>query len=118
MPPREGADSEPHPSLWRLKGESAHAGRCFRSSFVKEPASPPAAKMLDKVRNIGIMAHVDAGKTTTTECILYYSGTKHKLGEVDDGSTTTDNDELEQKKGITINSAAVFVDWADRTGQP
>jgi elongation factor G len=74
--------------------------------------------MLDKVRNIGIMAHVDAGKTTTTEQILYYSGTKHKVGEVDDGSTTTDNDELEQKKGITINSAAVFVDWADRNRHP
>lgn len=74
--------------------------------------------MLDRVRNIGIMAHVDAGKTTTTERILYYSGTKHKVGEVDDGDTTTDNDELEQKKGITINSAAVFVAWADRNDAP
>ncbi|MCZ2340381.1 MAG: elongation factor G [Bacteroidales bacterium] len=72
--------------------------------------------MLDKVRNIGIMAHVDAGKTTTTERILYYSGTKHKLGDVDDGNTTTDFDELEQQKGITINSAAVSIDWADRDG--
>src|SRR4051794_23472514 len=78
----------------------------------------PKMDELDRVRNIGIMAHVDAGKTTTTERILYYSGTKHKLGEVDDGDTTTDNDELEQKKGITINSAAVFVDWADRAGRP
>ena len=118
VPRVNGADSEPNPSLWRLTGETARGGRCFRSSFVKEPASNPAAKMLDKVRNIGIMAHVDAGKTTTTERILYYSGTKHKVGEVDDGTTTTDNDELEQKKGITINSAAVFVDWADRTGRP
>ncbi|MCE9567193.1 MAG: elongation factor G [Planctomycetes bacterium] len=74
--------------------------------------------MLDRVRNIGIMAHVDAGKTTTTERILYYSGTKHKIGDVDAGSTTTDNDELEQKMGITINSAAVFVEWADRTDRP
>ncbi len=71
--------------------------------------------MLDKVRNIGIMAHVDAGKTTTTERILYYSGTKHKTGDVDDGNTTTDFDPLEQKKGITINSAAVSVDWGDNT---
>jgi elongation factor G len=74
--------------------------------------------MLDKVRNIGIMAHVDAGKTTTTERILYYSGTKHKVGDVDDGDTTTDFDPLEQQKGITINSAAVSIDWADREGKP
>lgn len=72
--------------------------------------------MLDKVRNIGIMAHVDAGKTTTTERILYYSGTKHKVGDVDDGDTTTDFDPLERQKGITINSAAVSIDWADREG--
>jgi elongation factor G len=71
--------------------------------------------MLDKVRNIGIMAHVDAGKTTTTEKILYYSGTKHKVGDVDDGDTTTDFDPLEQQKGITINSAAVSIDWGDNT---
>src|SRR5947207_751250 len=70
--------------------------------------------MLDKVRNIGIMAHVDAGKTTTTERILYYSGTKHKVGDVDSGDTTTDFDPLEKQKGITINSAAVSVDWKDR----
>ncbi|HVL10992.1 MAG TPA: GTP-binding protein, partial [Gemmata sp.] len=74
--------------------------------------------MLDKVRNIGIMAHVDAGKTTTTERILYYSGTKHKVGDVDDGDTTTDFDPLERQKGITINSAAVSIDWADRAGTP
>jgi elongation factor G len=69
--------------------------------------------MLDKVRNIGIMAHVDAGKTTTTERILYYSGTKHKVGDVDTGDTTTDFDPLEKQKGITINSAAVSVDWGE-----
>ena len=69
--------------------------------------------MLDKVRNIGIMAHVDAGKTTTTERILYYSGTKHKMGGVDTGDTTTDFDPLERAKGITINSAAVSIDWGD-----
>jgi elongation factor G len=69
--------------------------------------------MLDKLRNIGIMAHVDAGKTTTTERILYYSGTKHKVGDVDSGDTTTDFDPLEKQKGITINSAAVSVDWGE-----
>jgi len=71
--------------------------------------------MLEKVRNIGIIAHVDAGKTTTTERILYFSGTKHKTGDVDDGDTTTDFDPLEKAKGITINSAAVSVDWGENT---
>jgi elongation factor G len=69
--------------------------------------------MLDKLRNIGIIAHVDAGKTTTTERILYFSGSKHKVGDVDDGDTTTDFDPLERAKGITINSAAVTVEWGD-----
>src|SRR5262245_23956291 len=78
----------------------------------------PDRLMLENVRNIGIMAHVDAGKTTTTERILYYSGTKHKVGDVDDGDTTTDFDPLERQKGITINSAAVSIDWADRAGKP
>lgn len=71
--------------------------------------------MLEKIRNIGIIAHVDAGKTTTTERILYFSGTKHKVGDVDSGDTTTDFDPLERAKGITINSAAVSVDWGDNT---
>ncbi len=71
--------------------------------------------MLEKTRNIGIIAHVDAGKTTTTERILYFSGTKHKVGDVDSGDTTTDFDPLERAKGITINSAAVSVDWGENT---
>jgi elongation factor G len=69
--------------------------------------------MLEKLRNIGIIAHVDAGKTTTTERILYYGGSKHKVGDVDDGNTTTDFDPLEKAKGITINSAAVSLEWGD-----
>ena len=69
--------------------------------------------MLDKLRNIGIIAHVDAGKTTLTERILYFAGSKHKAGDVDEGNTTTDYDPLEAEKGITIQSAAVSVDWDD-----
>src|SRR5437879_4500634 len=69
--------------------------------------------MLDKLRNIGIIAHVDAGKTTLTERILYFGGSKHKAGDVDEGNTTTDYDPLEAEKGITIQSAAVSVDWKD-----
>lgn len=68
---------------------------------------------LDKVRNIGIMAHIDAGKTTTTERILYYSGKSHKIGEVHEGAATMDWMEQEQERGITITSAATTVYWRD-----
>ena len=66
---------------------------------------------LSKVRNIGIMAHIDAGKTTTTERILFYTGVNHKLGEVHDGAATTDWMEQEQERGITITSSAVTCFW-------
>src|SRR3954453_22662092 len=66
---------------------------------------------LNKVRNIGIMAHIDAGKTTTTERILYYTGVSYKIGEVHDGAATTDWMEQEQERGITITSAAVTCRW-------
>ncbi|MEW1979424.1 elongation factor G [Citricoccus sp. NPDC079358] len=68
---------------------------------------------LKKVRNIGIMAHIDAGKTTTTERILFYTGVNHKLGETHDGASTTDWMEQEKERGITITSAAVTCFWDD-----
>ena len=66
---------------------------------------------LEMTRNIGIMAHIDAGKTTTTERILYYTGINHKLGETHDGSATMDWMEQEQERGITITSAATTAYW-------
>ena len=68
---------------------------------------------LDRYRNIGIMAHIDAGKTTTTERILYYTGRSHKIGEVHDGAATMDWMEQEQERGITITSAATTCFWND-----
>jgi len=66
---------------------------------------------LEKVRNIGIIAHIDAGKTTTTERILYYTGKTHRIGSVDDGTTVTDWMEQERERGITIVSAAITTSW-------
>src|SRR6266567_211355 len=77
----------------------------------------PRTTPLDKIRNIGIMAHIDAGKTTTTERILYYTGRTYKLGEVHDGTATMDWMEQEQERGITITSAATTAFWP-RRGQP
>ena len=68
---------------------------------------------LGKIRNIGIMAHIDAGKTTSTERILFYTGRSHKLGEVHDGTAVMDWMEQEQERGITITSAATTCFWAD-----
>ncbi len=78
------------------------------------------ARDLNFTRNIGIAAHIDAGKTTTTERILYYGGVNHKIGEVHDGAATMDWMEQEQERGITITSAATTTNWNYPTeqGQP
>lgn len=70
--------------------------------------------MNEEIRNIGIIAHIDAGKTTTTERILYYTGMVHRIGEVDDGTTTTDWMEEEKERGITIQSAAITTYWKNK----
>ena len=71
----------------------------------------PRTTPLEHYRNIGIMAHIDAGKTTTTERILFYTGKSHKIGEVHDGAATMDWMEQEQERGITITSAATTCFW-------
>ncbi|MFZ5594595.1 MAG: elongation factor G [Pseudomonadota bacterium] len=72
---------------------------------------------IERYRNIGIMAHIDAGKTTTTERVLYYTGVSHKIGEVHDGAATMDWMEQEQERGITITSAATTCYWSGMAGQ-
>ena len=68
---------------------------------------------IDRTRNIGIMAHIDAGKTTTTERIQFYTGVLHRMGEVHDGAATMDRMEQEKERGITITSAATTCFWRD-----
>ena len=81
-------------------------------------ASDPDQTDLRQIRNIGIIAHIDAGKTTTTERILYYTGEIHRMGDVDKGNTTTDYLEEERERGITIVAAAITCRWKDALGQP
>ena len=77
----------------------------------------PREYSLEKTRNIGIMAHIDAGKTTTTERILYYTGINHKIGETHEGAATMDWMEQEQERGITITSAATTAFWSGMAKQ-
>src|SRR5829696_2767825 len=79
------------------------------------PNSPNRAYPLERTRNIGIAAHIDAGKTTLTERILFYTGMIHRIGEVHEGTTVTDWMEQERERGITITSAATTCFWTQRT---
>src|SRR6187551_1469587 len=74
----------------------------------------PRSHPIEDYRNFGIMAHIDAGKTTTTERILYYTGKSHKIGEVHDGAATMDWMDQEQERGITITSAATTAYWKEK----
>src|SRR5881398_1348120 len=76
----------------------------------------PRSHRIEDYRNFGIMAHIDAGKTTTTERVLYYTGKSHKMGEVHDGAATMDFMEQERERGITITSAATTCFWKVETG--
>jgi len=80
--------------------------------------SPNRQYTMERTRNIGIAAHIDAGKTTTTERILFYTGLIHKIGDVDDGNTVTDWMEQEKERGITITSAAVTCFWTQKSAKP
>src|SRR5208283_2319303 len=84
----------------------------------KPVSSPNREYSLERTRNIGIAAHIDAGKTTTTERILFYTGLIHKIGDVDDGNTVTDWMEQERERGITITSAAVTCYWTQKQNKP
>jgi len=88
------------------------------SADAKPVNSPTREYTLERTRNIGIAAHIDAGKTTTTERILFYTGLIHKIGDVDDGNTVTDWMEQEKERGITITSAAVTCFWTQKSVKP
>ncbi len=97
------------PKIFKAAGDVKHAS--------KDPRNNPDRPFpLERTRNIGIAAHIDAGKTTATERILYYTGTIYKMGDVDDGNTTTDWMEQERERGITITSAATTCFWTPKYG--
>src|ERR1700704_5679943 len=85
-----------------------------KAASVKTHNSPQRLYAMERTRNIGIAAHIDAGKTTTTERILFYTGLIHKMGDVDDGNTVTDWMDQERERGITITSAATTCYWTQK----
>ena len=87
----------------------------IRDDFIMD--SDPSHSELASIRNIGIIAHIDAGKTTTTERVLYYTGSIHRMGDVDKGNTTTDYLPEERERGITIVAAAITCRWKDAQRQ-
>src|ERR1700716_683925 len=88
-----------------------------KAKTMTNPNSPDRAYPLERTRNIGISAHIDAGKTTLTERILFYTGMIHRIGDVDDGNTVTDWMEQERERGITITAAAISAGWTTKEGQ-
>src|SRR6202166_2960658 len=99
---------------WRKPTEPSRtiAGNGETTDFKEQPM--PRVHAIEDYRNFGIMAHIDAGKTTTTERILYYTGKSHKIGEVHEGAATMDWMEQEQERGITITSAATTAFWSGK----
>src|ERR1700694_1668595 len=85
-----------------------------KAAAANSPNSPQLQVTMERTRNIGIAAHIDAGKTTTTERILFYTGLIHKMGDVDDGNTVTDWMDQERERGITITSAATTCYWTQK----
>jgi len=113
-PPEEAETAPEKPETVPEKAETKPVEPAKPAEKKKEKEPPPTPKIeLEKVRNIGIMAHIDAGKTTVTERVLFYTGRSHKIGEVHEGSAQMDWMKQEQERGITITAAATTCFWQD-----
>src|ERR1051326_147075 len=102
-------------TIYELMAAVAEANNKTATDNRNDPSRPYT---LERTRNIGIAAHIDAGKTTTTERILFYTGMIHRIGDVDDGNTVTDWMEQERERGITITSAATTCFWTQKQEEP